>query len=96
MMPTNDARRSAYREIPSVPENEGVALPPEEHRHFEFLDLLYRSLCALLYNYVPMSGHPGGSISAGRFMAALLFDRMDYDLSRPQRDDADLISFAAG
>ncbi len=29
---------------------------------------IYRSLCALIYNYVPMSGHPGGSISSGRFV----------------------------
>jgi transketolase len=27
---------------------------------FETFDMLYRSLCALLYNYVPTSGHPGG------------------------------------
>jgi transketolase len=64
--------------------------------HFEAFDLVYRSLCALLYNYVPQSGHPGGSISSGRIVAGVLFDAMDYDLSRPGRGDADIISYAAG
>ena len=40
--------------------------------HFETFDLVYRALCALLYNYVPLSGHPGGSISSGRIVAGLL------------------------
>ena len=62
----------------------------------ESYDALYRSLCAILYNYVPMSGHPGGSISSGRIVTALLFDAMDYDVSRPDRPDADIISYAAG
>jgi len=62
----------------------------------ERFDLIYRSLCALLYNYVPMSGHPGGSISSGRFVASLLFGSMDYDIEDPERPEADLISYAAG
>jgi transketolase len=89
-------RRNAYLKIATASPNDAAILSREEQRHFELLDLLYRSLCALMYNYVPLSGHPGGSISAGRFMAALLFDHMEYDLGQPQRDDADLISFAAG
>jgi len=64
--------------------------------HFEELDLVYRSLCAVMFNYVPISGHPGGSISAGRIVQALLFETMDYDLSKPERVDADIVSFAAG
>jgi transketolase len=60
------------------------------------LDLIYRSLCALLFNYVPTSGHPGGSISSGRIVACLLFDGLDDDLSDPLRPDADVISYAAG
>jgi transketolase len=77
-----------------VPENE--PLTPRELAAFETLDAAYRSLCAMLYNYAPMSGHPGGSISSGRFVAALLFDTMGYDLARPDRDDADVLSYAAG
>jgi transketolase len=71
-------------------------LPSLELGHFEELDRLYRALCAILYNYVPTSGHPGGSISSGRFVAALLFDGLDYDVSRPEREDADVVSYAAG
>jgi transketolase len=73
-----------------------AALTPADLAAFETLDLLYRALCALLFNYVPTSGHPGGSISAGRFTAALLFDALDYDLGAPGRDDADVLSYAAG
>ena len=71
-------------------------LDAEALAHFETFDLVYRSLCALLYNYVPQSGHPGGSISSGRMVAGALFDGMDYDLGEPERDDADIISYAAG
>src|SRR6185369_2719127 len=63
---------------------------------FEYLDAIYRSLCAMLYNYAPLSGHPGGSISSGRFVSMLLFDTMDYDFSNPSREDADSIVYAAG
>jgi transketolase len=71
-------------------------LGPQEAADLERLDLLYRSLCAMLYNYVPTSGHPGGSISSGRIVASLLFGVMDYDVCDPDRDDADLLSYAAG
>ncbi len=71
-------------------------LTDKEVAAFDGFDEIYRSLCALMYNYVPMSGHPGGSISSGRIVAALLFDGMDYDVSAPRREDADIISYAAG
>jgi len=73
-----------------------TVLTPEQRKAFEGFDELYRCTCALLYNYVPMSGHPGGSISSGRFVEAVLFEAMDYDLSDPDRLDADMISYAAG
>src|SRR5512136_2590745 len=85
-------RRGVWTEVtrptdaPPLPELAPLAL----------LDELYRSLCSMLYNYVPMSGHPGGSISSGRIVASLLFRQMDYDVSQPDRTDADLISYAAG
>lgn len=68
----------------------------EEIKHFEFLDLIYRTLCTILFNYVPTSGHPGGSISSGRFVERILFDTMAYDFSNPDAPDADIISYAAG
>ncbi len=81
----------------------GGALAPAPHpltdgelAAFTDFDLIYRSLCALMFNYVPTSGHPGGSVSSGRFVAFALFDAMDYDLSAPERPDADIMSYAAG
>ncbi|MFI5180983.1 MAG: hypothetical protein ACHQPI_06305 [Thermoanaerobaculia bacterium] len=70
--------------------------PSTEYAPLDLLDELYRSLCSMLYNYVPMSGHPGGSISSGRIVASLVFGPMNYDVSRPDRADADLVSYAAG
>ncbi|MBI4573300.1 MAG: hypothetical protein HY713_08475 [candidate division NC10 bacterium] len=89
-------RRGTYLDVVEILKTEKPPLSPEEIGHFESLDLIYRSLCALLYNYVPMSGHPGGSISSGRFVAGLLFDALSYDLAKPDREDADIISYAAG
>ncbi|MFA4966317.1 MAG: hypothetical protein WC709_11905, partial [Thermoleophilia bacterium] len=89
-------RRAVYVDITEVAGPGEGPLGTEELAQFETLDLLYRSLCALLFNYVPTSGHPGGSISSGRFVAGILFDTMDYDLGDPDRDDADIASYAAG
>ena len=65
-------------------------------KHYETFDLIYRSLCAIMYNYVPSSGHPGGSISSGRFVQSLLFNTLDYNFSNPDAPDADIVSYAAG
>lgn len=89
-------RRAVFVDIGDELRTSGRPLSEEEIRTFEAFDLLYRSLCALLYNYVPLSGHPGGSISSGRFVEGILFDAMDYDLADPERKDADVISYAAG
>jgi transketolase len=75
---------------------EGWPLDEATVEQCEAFDLIYRTLCAVMYNYVPLSGHPGGSISSGRFVARLLFETMDYDLADPDRQDADIISYAAG
>ena len=84
-------RRAEWIEITQPP-----PVDPAVLEAFETFDLYYRSLCAILYNFVPGSGHPGGSISSGRFVQALLFGAMDYDPSDPLRRDADLISYSAG
>lgn len=91
-----EPRRAEYVDISQQLKPSTVPLSDTEIKHFELFDLIYRSLCALLFNYVPTSGHPGGSISSGRFVAGLLFDGMLYDLSDPNREDADIISYAAG
>lgn len=62
----------------------------------ERYDLLYRTLCGVLFNYVPTSGHPGGSISSGRIVASLLYALLDYDVSNPDDPTNDLLVYAAG
>lgn len=89
-------RRGIYIDITEAMKTEGKRLSAEEIKHWESFDLIYRSLCTMLYNYVPTSGHPGGSISSGRMVAALVFGAMDYDVGNPDRDDADILSYAAG
>src|SRR3972149_2430866 len=89
-------RRGIYIDIRKEMRGEEKPLSKDELRSFEELDLIYRSLCSMMFNYVPTSGHPGGSISSGRFVSGLLFNTMDYDVSDPDRPDADMISFAAG
>src|SRR3989338_6938749 len=89
-------RRGTYLDATEILARGPAPLTAEAGGHFEALDLVYRSLCALLFNYVPTSGHPGGSISSGRIVAALLFDALDYDLAQPDREDADVVSYAAG
>jgi transketolase len=89
-------RRATYLDIANTLKPGEGPLSSEEIAHFGSLDLIYRSLCALMYNYVPTSGHPGGSISSGRFVTGILYDALDYDFSQPDREDADIISYAAG
>ena len=90
-------RRGVFIDIAdTMRERAGGPPSDSELAVFERLDLLYRSLCTMLYNYVPTSGHPGGSISSGRLAACLVFDSMDYDASDPDREDADHLCYAAG
>ena len=62
----------------------------------ECLDTAYRALAAVMFNFVPSSGHVGGSISSGRFVSHLIYKEMAYDLASPNRPEADIISYAAG
>ena len=60
-----------------------ISTIPEADMHsLEFLDLCYRTLCAVMFNH-SSSGHPGGSISSGRIVESLLFNQMTYDISNP-------------
>jgi len=72
------------------------AQPVSDKTFFEEVDLVYRTLCAILFNFVPTSGHPGGSISSGRIVSSLLYEGLDYDFSHPDRADADQLCYAAG
>jgi transketolase len=89
-------RRATFLDVGGMMPEQRSPLPPAELDAFADFDRIYRSLCAILFNYVPTSGHPGGSISSGRFVASLLFDSLDYDFSDPERPDADVVSYAAG
>jgi transketolase len=89
-------RRGRFYNIPTDAANLASACKPEALKSWERIDLIYRSLCAILYNFVPTSGHPGGSISSGRIIQALIYQNMDYDFSSPDRPDNDIISYAAG
>ena len=81
-------RRAEYIDIAKEIPSKGRPLSEDERTHFETFDLIYRSLCAALFNYVPMSGHPGGSLSSGRIVTGVLFDTMDYQVADPDRVDA--------
>ncbi|NNK38477.1 MAG: hypothetical protein HKP03_08350 [Xanthomonadales bacterium] len=70
-------------------------LDTEDLDALEFLDLCYRTLCAVMFNHAS-SGHPGGSISSGRFVQTLIYSTMNYDIGDPMDRTADIISYAAG
>jgi transketolase len=89
-------RRAIYIDIQDEIKKNGNPLEADEAGKFETFDLIYRALCAMMYNYVPMSGHPGGSISSGRFVNAIIYNTMEHDVADPDRDEADLITYAAG
>ncbi|MBG7609701.1 MAG: hypothetical protein IZT55_02420 [Anaerolineae bacterium] len=87
-------RRGIYMEARSQVEN--FPISPDELRAFEDFDLIYRTLCGIMFNFAPTSGHPGGSVSSGRMVSGLLFSAMDYLLNDPECLSADMISYAAG
>lgn len=89
-------KRAVYLDVADYVQQPAYRLDETTAKHLEKLDLVYRTLVALLYNYVPTSGHPGGSISSGRIVEHLLYKKMAYDFSAPHRTDADIISYAAG
>jgi len=89
------SRRGKFYDVNDILQA-GNPLSDEEKRLFEKLDIIYRTLCAVMYNYVPMSGHPGGSISSGRFVSSIVYNILDFDIKDPLREDQDVIIYAAG
>jgi transketolase len=71
------------------------SLPAGDSECLEFYNLIYRTLCAVMFNHAS-SGHPGGSISSGHIVESLIFNNMKYDISDPMDRTADIISYAAG
>lgn len=91
-----EKRRAVYYDISKIGDEIPAVLSGEDERDIKSIDLAYRTLCGILFNFVPMSGHPGGSISSGRIVEALIFNAMDYNFSEPEADHADMLSYAAG
>lgn len=88
-------RRGSYYDVNDILKT-GFPLNEKEINQFEKLDLIYRTLCGILYNFVPTSGHPGGSISSGRFVESIVYNIADYDIGQHSSDINDLITYAAG
>ena len=89
------ARRGKYYDVNDILKS-GLPLKNKEAENFGKLDIIYRTLCAVLFNFVPTSGHPGGSISSGRIVSSILYNILDFDIKDPFRDDSDLVVYAAG
>lgn len=92
-------RRGIY--VPVTEEMKSGVVPGPEPgaqlvQDLDRYELLYRTLCGVLYNFVPTSGHPGGSISSGRIVTALLYLLLDYDFTDPDEPSNDLLVYAAG
>lgn len=84
-------RGTTYSEIDSSVD----ALSAERATALTTFDLIYRTLCAVMFNH-SSSGHPGGSVSSGRIVQSLIFSAMRYDFSNPNDRTADLINYTAG
>ncbi|MCB0833182.1 MAG: hypothetical protein KDC45_06945 [Bacteroidetes bacterium] len=89
-------RKLLYFNVEDLIRQNGTTFPEEDLKFFEQLDLVYRTLCGILYNFVPLSGHPGGSLSSGRIVEGLLYNYMDYDFSKPDIFENDMICYTAG
>jgi len=89
-------RRADYYDVSDIITSAQYKIQDEEIKAFEDIDLIYRTLVSVVYNFVPASGHPGGSISSGRIAQGLLFSSMDYDFFDPLRENNDILTYAAG
>ncbi|MBP5429972.1 MAG: hypothetical protein J6Y25_03705 [Elusimicrobiaceae bacterium] len=89
-------KRAVYIDVAEYVNQPAYKLDLNEAAVLERLDVIYRALVAILYNFVPTSGHPGGSISSGRFVSHLLYKNLAYNFSDPLDDRADIVSYAAG
>jgi transketolase len=89
-------RRGKYIRITDREQTLKAHWTEPEREIWDRINLVYRTLCGILYNFVPTSGHPGGSISSGHMVQGLIYRTMDYDFTDPDRLDADMISYAAG
>ena len=63
-------KTNLYYKAEDILKDGSYKLKEEEKTLLEKTDIVYRALCAILYNFAPLSGHPGGSISSGRIAAS--------------------------
>ena len=89
-------KTNLYYKAEDILKDGSYKLEEQEKNVLEKADIVYRALCAILYNFAPLSGHPGGSISSGRIAATLAYKVMDYDFKDPDLKEADTLSYAAG
>lgn len=91
-----DKKQGCYYKATDIMKEKAYQLPRAQENILEKMEVLYRSLCVVLYNYVPLSGHPGGSISSGPIVLNLVYNVMAYDLANPYTPGFDILSYAAG
>ncbi len=88
-------KQGQYYKAEDLLQEESLKLKENELDALNKLDVMYRALCAILYNFA-QTGHPGGSISSGKIVQNLLFNQMSYNFKNPDEESADIISYAAG
>ena len=88
-------KQGLYYKAEDLLKEQSLQLKEDEVNAFNKLDVMYRALCAILYNFA-QTGHPGGSISSGKIVQNLLFNQMSYNFKNPEEESADIISYAAG
>lgn len=88
-------KQGLYYKAEDLVQDKDFQLPQTEQYAFNQLDIMYRALCAILYNFA-QTGHPGGSISSGKIVQNLLFSQMAYNFKNPDEQSADIISYGAG
>ena len=88
-------KQGLYYKAEDLVQDIDFQLSQTEQYAFNQLDIMYRTLCAILYNFA-QTGHPGGSISSGRIVQNLLFSEMAYNFKNPDEQSADIISYGAG
>ncbi len=88
-------KQGLYFKAEDLFQDENLKLPESDFQHFNKFDVMYRALCAILYNFA-QTGHPGGSISSGKIVQNLLFNQMSYNFKNPDEESADIVSYGAG
>lgn len=88
-------KRTSYYNVAEILKSDPNPVPEDEIKFFEAVDLIYRTVCNMLFNFA-QSGHPGGGLSSGRIVEGLLYNYMDYDFSKPDIPENDMICYTAG